>query len=295
MLLKVLLGEWADYYFPHLVPKTRSTNTDVIRRIDKYIGDVEVEDIEFDFLQDHFNFLCEIYAPRTIQSDASILKSAFDFYIRKHDPSYPNPADGLLLPQDMSDIKIFTIEEIKLLMAAAKSLWMRDAIYLGYQTGMRRGEAIGLRFDDINFDQKILSVHRTCAAHDGIWYLKPPKTKSSYRDIYLNDATLGMLKRRRLTIRSPFVFPSPKNPSVPLNPIRVTENMRNLCRRLNIEQRGYHSLRHTHATLAIANKCDIKALSQRLGHSSTAITLAIYYHPDPTAQQLIAMLSCFDI
>lgn len=295
MTVSELLDEWADYYLPHLSPKTRSTTKDVIRRVNKYLGAAEVEAIEFDFLQRHLNAMRDIYAPRTIQSNASVLRLAYDYYIRKYNHNLINPADDLLLPLNTTEIQTFTVDEVRALLLAANRIWLRDAILLAYTTGMRRGEVVGLMFDDINFEDSYLSVHRSCVAHDGVWYLKPPKTPTSYRDIYLGGSAMTMLERRRMTVRSRYVFPSPHDNSIPINPLRITETMRNLCKRLGITQRGFHALRHTHATLAIKAKCNAKALSARLGHHNVAITLALYDHPDYDEQIEIAHLDCFDV
>jgi integrase len=161
-------------------------------------------------------------------------------------------------------------------------------------TGCRRGEACGVRWDDIDLDTGTVAVvnQRTIAAGTVIEGL--PKTSAGVRAVALDATTVGMLRRwrvrqaeelLRLGVRPAVAYVFTSESGSPLWPQRVTSNFTGLCDALGLPRIGPHGLRHSMATSMIAAGHSPKLVSQRLGHADPAITLQLYSHVLPGHDQ----------
>lgn len=290
MLLKHLLVEWEDYYYPHLTAKT-AHNYDMVvhKRLIPAIGDWSVPDITKKMAQGYVDQSLRIYAVSTFKDNLKVLRSALKFYRDTYDKLYTSPFDHLIVPKDKQKVKTFSQSEAEAIISSFRVHWMHDVALLAYMTGMRCGEILALQFDDIDFDQNCLLVHQAVSGYDNIVYIKETKTGNE-RIVYFGARVRQMLLRRQKKAPSPFVFTRPDGQLI--NPRCVRDNMSAACKRLGIKQkgRGIHALRHTHATLALDAGANIKVVSERLGHSSVAITLDVYYHPDYDKQSNVVNL-----
>lgn len=155
-------------------------------------------------------------------------------------------------------------------------------IILGYRTGMRIGEILSLKWEDINFDEKFLTVKRTLSLYNnGIPEISEPKTKKSKRRIDLDDITIKMLIDRYRE-KNGYVF-CKKNGEIYS---RQAINLPRMCRNVGIKPRGFHSLRHTHATILLSANIHPKIVQERLGHSKISTTLDTYSHLISGMQQV---------
>jgi integrase len=157
-------------------------------------------------------------------------------------------------------------------------------------TGVRRGELLALRQDDIDLDRRIMRVH-TALEHSeeyGVRF-KEPKTKSGNRTIALPDivvATLHNHRREQLEMRiklglgkaadNALVFPFPGTER-PWHPTSLSVAWRNVASELDLGV-SFHALRHTHASQLIAAGVPITEIAHRLGHASPSTTLQTYAH-----------------
>lgn len=147
---------------------------------------------------------------------------------------------------------------------------------------MRRGEACGLEWEDINLEQGSITVRRSSYYLPGLGtYTDTPKTKLSKRIIAINDKVINILlsvRRRQseLGIVSKRVF-TYRN-GKPLNPSSVTKYFHNFIEEHDMPSCCVHTLRHTNASLLIAAKTPITTVAGRLGHSTPEITLRLYAH-----------------
>ena len=112
-----------------------------------------------------------------------------------------------------------------------------------------------------------------------------PKTKTSTRTIKLSEAVLNVLKKLKETTDSRWMFPSPIVDDVPRNPNTMQKKIRKVLERADCKRIRFHDLRHTFATMALANGMDIKTLSQVIGHVSSSTTLDIYLHSTDKMQK----------
>jgi integrase len=163
-------------------------------------------------------------------------------------------------------------------------------VYLAATTGMRLSEIAGLRWEDINFEKKTITVSRSLhwKTDNGekTWYINPTKNKASNRTIRIGDKDAEILLANITAKKKDFVCL--KQDGTPINKDSVSSNFRNRA-----SVRGYdisfHSLRHSHATILLQYyKKSINAVSRRLGHAKETTTLMIYSSALPQEDDDIA-------
>ena len=193
--------------------------------------------------------------------------------------------------------KTFSRAEQSRILAAAweDSKGNKAAFLLGLYTGMRLGELCALKWTDIDWDNRTLTVNRTVQrlavsghASKTILMESDPKSESSRRIIPLTAPVLERL--RSLKEDSPYVFGGEK----PQDPRTMQYRFKRLLKEAHVDNRNFHILRHAFATNCIENGMDPKTLSEILGHSDVKITLNRYVHPTmATKREQIGMLSDF--
>jgi integrase len=157
---------------------------------------------------------------------------------------------------------------------------------------MRRGEALGIRWRDVDLDRGRLSVVQTITQTRSKVVVGEPKTANGRRSIALDDATLGVLRDHRKTILEErmlvgpdfadegLVFHHPDGAC--LRPDAVSAQFLRRVEKHGLPRLTLHGLRHTWATLALEQGIHPRVVQERLGHSTIAITLGIYSHVSPT-------------
>ena len=201
-----------------------------------------------------------------------------------------NPAIGCKLPPKKArEMQVLTKDELQRFLAQAKEDGYYELFLLELGTGMRRGELMGLQWDDLNFQTGELHIVRQACAVNGKIEISVPKTKSSIRTVVLPPSLVEVLKKYKETINSRWIFPSPQNPDVPRYPTSVGDILSILLKRAGCKHVRFHDLRHTFATMALENGMDVKTLSATIGHVSAATTLDIYSHMTDTMQMQAAV------
>ena len=150
-------------------------------------------------------------------------------------------------------------------------------------TGIRLGEVSGLKWEDINFEQKSLSVKRTIQrikndsgfGRKTVLIESTPKTETSFRVVPVPDFIIELLRQYRKEDIN-FILSGRKKL---YDPRQFEAFYGRFLKKCGITHAKFHTLRHTFATRCIESKMDIKTLSEILGHSSVEITLKLYVHP----------------
>lgn len=204
-----------------------------------------------------------------------------------------NPCrDISVVKTESKEKEIYSLEELKYLLSKINEKATTDYkvfFNLLAYCGMRRGEALGIEYKDIDFETGMVSIVRTSNYNTskGV-YTSTPKTKSSYRQLYLQPGILELIKQLRKEQRlqankigdlwedNDRLFTTWCGK--PMHPNTTYTWLKRFCENENIPFKGIHSFRHAVATQAITNGVDIKTVSSILGHSQTSTTLNIYAH-----------------
>lgn len=159
--------------------------------------------------------------------------------------------------------------------------------HIAIATGMRQGEILGLRWCDVDFDRRLISVKQTLSHNGSEFGLT--KTSSSNRTISLDEKTMKLLMQHRaaeikereennLDTFNEFGPVIQTALGTPLKPRSLDKIWNKLRNKAGMRRITFHGLRHTHASLLLKNNIHPKIVSERLGHSSIQITLDRYSH-----------------
>ena len=165
----------------------------------------------------------------------------------------------------------------------AKSSGVYELYYIELATGLRRGELLGLKWEDIDLTAGVIRVRRQVSRIDGKIVEAPLKTKNAYRTVTISPQAVEVLNAQKAKTNDEYVFPSPNGG--PISPDSVNNMLKRVLKRAGIPRVRFHDLRHTFATLALQNGVDIKTVSGMLGHFSADFTLDTYAHVTTAAQK----------
>jgi integrase len=192
-------------------------------------------------------------------------------------------------------LSVWTLDQLRDFLNVASSHRLSAAFVLLATTGMRRSEVLGLRWADIDFDDRSVSIIRTLTVVAGRPIVTAPKTAASRRLVYLDASTIDALKShgdRSTGSRDAYVFQSIDGQ--PVNPASFSNTFDRLVAQSGLPRIRLHDLRHTYATHALRLGTHPVLLSERLGHTSIAVTIDRYSHVIPSidrhAADIVAQL-----
>lgn len=150
--------------------------------------------------------------------------------------------------------------------------------YLELTTGLRKGELVALLWDDLDTEQRIISVSKQAAVRDGKITITRPKTETSIRKISVPQEAVDLLvQEHEKHPDNPYMFPSPKTGEM-YHPDSVVNIHKKILKDAGLEHIRFHDLRHTFATHTLTSGVDAKTLSSILGHTNASFTLDTYTH-----------------
>ena len=175
----------------------------------------------------------------------------------------------------------------------------RTLITLYVSTGMRRGEALGLTWKDVNFEKSLIDINKSMVYvhNDGV-KIDTPKNETSKRVIKVSPSTMLLLREWKQTQEgyrqtygdlyqdTGYVFTNKLGK--PFHPDSISSWFGRFVRGNDLPPIHLHSLRHTNASLMIANGVDVETVSKRLGHADAQTTITIYTHQIRTADAAAA-------
>jgi integrase len=208
-----------------------------------------------------------------------------------------NPVHKVKRPRaNVKEAHSLAPDEVTAFLKGAEELRYKAALVLILGTGLRRGEALALRWEDIDFERREARVKGSLTRVGGVLTMTEPKTLRSRRTISLSAPMVALLKSHKakqaaerleaanLWSDTGFVFSTAEGqPADPRNLLRAVGIAK--AKAGLVGEIGVHTLRHTYATTALLNRVPLHVVSRNLGHTSIAITADIYGHLTDDASQ----------
>jgi integrase len=207
-----------------------------------------------------------------------------------------NVCDGVSLPRAVRhEIHPLTKEQAQKLLETAQGHRLEGLLTVALATGMRRGELLSLRWQDVNIDDMSLQVRRTVGKFKGGYVENEPKTSKSRRRIVLPQFVVDVLKQHRIHqlegrlrageawIDRDLVFCNANGDYIPFTSLTTMFNA--LLEKAGLPHVRFHDLRHSAATILLTMGVHPKVVQELLGHSQISMTLDIYSHVIPSMQR----------
>ena len=298
---KITFGEWlSKWMLEYVVPNTRQKTIEryeglIQRHIAPVLGRIELTKLTPSDIQAlEAKLTAQGMAPQGVQLAHNVISGAFKYALRM-ERAWRNPAKSVTPPRitrtEVAPPDIARVKEI-LSLAEEEGHPLFPCLHLLAYTGMRRGEALGLRHQDLNLEAGTVSIVQTLgrSLHKGI-IIQPTKTNAGRRMIDIDDVTVGVLRSHlgkqlltRMELEGVYedtglVFPGPLGEL--LNPMAVTRAFQSFAKRLGLTGVKVHDLRHFHASVMLQSGQTMVLVAKRLGHASIATTADVYAHLMP--------------
>ena len=271
------------------------------KRIYKAIGFLRMDKITPRNIQKYILDLNQTgLAPKTIKNHICLISSIFNYAVKMQQIAF-NPCTNVTIPrQEQKDKEIYTLEETQNLLDLLSKEDTNDFKFtvfftLAIFTGLRRGELLGLEWQDFNMENNVVSINRTSnwTKERGV-YTDTPKTQSSRRSIKLPVEIIRFLQnfREHQNTEKELIGDKWEENNrlftqwngAPMSTNAPCAYFRRFCKRTGIRYVNIHSWRHFNASVLIFKGVDVKSVQSHLGHSSANTTLSIYCHEFQAAQ-----------
>ena len=238
-------------------------------------------------------------SPNTIRHYHAYIHRALNYAV-KAGMIQKNPADQVELPRKREhEAHFLDANSVRILMKAAEETDMESVVRLAIQFGLRRGEIIGLKWTDFDFENNLLHIRGVISRGETLVY-KEPKTRASRREFPLTDemvrywkAVRAKQEENRRTLgrhysRAAEAFVCVDGHGNLLKLEYITRQIPHLCRRCGIDEVRLHELRHTNISLLLQNGASMKEVQEWAGHSSYMTTANIYAHVQADSKMKLA-------
>lgn len=203
-----------------------------------------------------------------------------------------NPMDKVPRPVPRKDeireaeAQSLTVEELQTVLGALNDepLKWRVLVYVLIDTGIRRGECCGLKWEDVDIESQVITIRRNlCYTPARGVYVDTPKS-GRVREVDIGPETAALLRAFKNQSAGEFVF-TQEGSQTPMHPQSPTRYLKKLSGRCGVPDLHPHKLRHTFASIAITAGADVASVSEALGHSDKAVTLRMYTHADAESRK----------
>ena len=295
---RMTLGEWLDKWLDeYMIFTIRETTLERYRsltenQVKRFIGERQLSSLTTAELQKFYNKIKKQgrmkpnrdgsyeLADSVVRGVHMMLHEALDMAVRERLIA-KNPTNGTTIPKNnYAEKQILGDEQLDAFMEEIKKeeYWY-DFFYVEVMTGLRRGEICGLKWSDIDFDANKLRVQRSVSKKKGGGIvIGETKTSTGTRNITMPPSVSEILKGRKQTAITEWVFPAFLNPEQPIHPEAAYRKLKVILKHAELPLIRFHDLRHTFATHAMKGGVDAKTLSGILGHTNASFTLDTYTH-----------------
>jgi integrase len=297
----MLMEHWLEHIVrPHRSGQTYVNYEGTVRRhINSRLGHVKVQKLSAAQVQQWQTALLDAgIGARSVQLAHINLGQALKVAVRQRLVAR-NVTDFVELPRYQArEMNFWTADEATKFISVADQSIYGPVWLLALVTGLRKGELLGLRWQDLDLEQRVLRVRQTVGVLHGKVVFKQPKTLRSRRDVDLPEGIVHVLlaykarqNARRLQLGPRWqdhdlVFCSERG--TPINPDNCDQDFNRLIVLAEVKRIRIHDMRHTYATLAILSGIPVHVVSQSMGHADISTTLRTYSHVLPQQRKELA-------
>lgn len=280
---RITFQGYASYYRNHIGPYFKQHNVT--------LNDISPQDLQLYYnrkAQKPGEHIKGRLSGKSLHDHHSVIRGALQDAVKKNIIPY-NPADRVTLPKKQKYVgSFYTQEQAKALLEAIKGTNIENIVTLTVVYGLRRSEAVGLKWNAINFENDTFTIEATVVRFSEILEKQSTKNQASHRTYPMTPEIKQMLlsirkKQQEMKelldssyVDSGYVFTWDDGRI--LNPDYVSRKFSKVLEANGLPHIRYHDLRHTTASLLIAKGYDIKRVSEWLGHSDIGTTANIYGH-----------------
>lgn len=257
------------------------------------IAGIEMHNIKSIQIQEYYNKLGKYKTYSQIKKLNKLLKQFFS-YAENEGYIVKNPCNNVTIPNKekqikSDDIEYFNEQEIKQLKKAFKGSKFENLILVALGTGLRQGELLALKWENVNLTENFLEVKESVKKvyvfdSNGNKSLETvyqtPKTKNSIRKVDLPNKLVSILSN--MNQNTTFVFEDSNGQ--PFSAKTLFGNWKKTLNDNDIPYKKFHALRHTYATMLLTKGVDLKTVQDLMGHSDITIT-QIYLHVLPKTKK----------
>ncbi len=299
MTVSQFMDDWLESRKGKIEETTMYNNICYVRNhIKPAIGDYKLQEITPIICQRFVdNMSNNGYAFNTVDRVTTTIKMAFDQAVRFKiiKQNYMRMVE--MPKRTKKKMTVWTVEEINQFLEHTKTKRYYCVYVIALLTGMRQGEILGLRWQDIDFKEKLIYVRQTLT-HYGKDFKDGAKTDSGVRIISLPEKLIPVLKAEYKKVQElkknkgkdfedhDLVICAENGKRV--FPSNLFKAFKKDVKNSGVPEITFHEMRHTHATMLIQKNINAKIISERLGHSKIGITLDTYSHVLPSMQQEVA-------
>lgn len=295
---RMTLGEWLDKWLDeYMIFTVRESTLDSYRAMVKnqvkpFIGGKQIASLTTADMQKFYNKIKKegrirehpihgkALADSMVRGVHMMLHEALDTAVKERLIAN-NPTNGTTVPKcNYPEKQILGDNQLETFLEAIKGheYWC-DFFYVEIMTGLRRGEICGLKWQDINFEENKLQVKRSVSVKKGGGVSTgETKTETGVRCIQMPPSVAELLKRKKQTAITEWVFPHFLHPEQPISPASAYRKLKVILKNAELPLIRFHDLRHTFATHATQGGVDPKTLAGILGHTNASFTLDTYTH-----------------
>jgi len=292
------LQQWLKAYaLPNTAPRTYLRYEQHVRvHLVPALGSIPISKLRPLHIQDAYQRIRDKgLAAKTVLQCHRVLRKALQHAL-KWQLLARNPADAVESPRpERYEVPVLSPQKVRGVVAAAERTRYGALVNTAVMTGLRLGELLGLRWQDLDLDASVLRVRQTCQwiPRQGFIFGQPKSFRSA-RPVALSVATVERLRLHRLQqieerlaaglaySDEGLVFTS--TAAQPVHPSTLRGAWRRLAKEAGLSRLRFHDLRHAHASLLLQQGVHPKIVSERLGHSGVNITLDTYSHVLPGLQ-----------
>ena len=297
-LFEIYMKDWLESYKVNLEENTYDSYFTVVTKINDYFAgkNITLDNLKPIDIQNFYNHLYKKgLSSNTVLHYHANIRKALSMAV-KFDILPSNPADKIERPKKAQFIgDFYTLDELHLLFEKSKNDPLELVILIASFYGLRRSEVLGLKWSSIDFDKNIITikhkvVQRNSKKNRTILLKDKTKNKSSYRSLPLLPSIAEVLKDYKDKIKEnkklcgdSYITKFEDYICVDctgklFRPEYITDHFRLLLKNNNLRHIRFHDLRHSCASLLLANGVPMKAIQEWLGHSTYSTTANFYTH-----------------